>query len=111
MFDPPNSLRLRPTGLLAPFSVIPERTIDWARVSRIDTPNGRDVLRGAAGEWALRSGSLSCTGLGSTLKGARRRTVAEAYGNARCVTSWSPLPSAPWWGSFYAMEARLLIIG
>src|SRR2546425_4528693 len=48
-FDPPNSLRLRPTDLLAPFSVIPERTIDWARISRIDTPNGRDVLRGAAG--------------------------------------------------------------
>src|SRR2546428_8218846 len=49
MFDPPNSLRLRQTGLLAPFSVMSERTIAWPHVSRIDTPNGRDVLRGPMG--------------------------------------------------------------
>ena len=48
LYHAPDSLRLRVTGLRAPFALIPERTIMWEHVSRIDTPNGRDVLGGAA---------------------------------------------------------------
>ena len=47
LYHAPDSLRLRVTGPLALFSLVPERTIMWDRVSRIDTPNGRDVLGGA----------------------------------------------------------------
>jgi len=70
-FDPPNSLRLRPTGLLAPFSVIPERTVDWTRVSRIDTPNGRDVLRGAVGGVGVAFGLALLYGLGEHAEGCQ----------------------------------------
>ena len=47
-YEPPDSLRLRRTGLLAPVAFSAERTLEWSRISRIDRPNGRNVVGGAA---------------------------------------------------------------
>jgi hypothetical protein len=62
-YDPPDSLRLRKAGPFAVFSLTPEHTAYWASVTRIDVPNGRDVLSGAAGGLAGAFGIALLTGL------------------------------------------------
>jgi hypothetical protein len=68
-YHAPDSLRVRATGLLAPFSVVPERTIRWDRVARIDRPNGRDVIGGAGRGLGLAFGAALLVGLGERMFG------------------------------------------
>jgi hypothetical protein len=70
-YHAPDSLRVRQTGLLAPLSVLPERTIRWEHVARIDKPNGRDVIGGVGRGVGLALGAALMIGLGERMFGCQ----------------------------------------
>jgi hypothetical protein len=80
LYHAPDSVRIRSTGLLAPFFMAPERTIRWDHVSRIDRPNGRDVLGGAGRGLAMAFGAALMVGLAERAFGCQ-------YGDS-CGNVW-----------------------
>ena len=48
-YSPLDSVRVARTAFFAQLSASPDRTVYWSDISRIDVPNGRNTLEGAAG--------------------------------------------------------------
>ncbi len=81
-YSPADSVRITPTGPFALLSASQDRTVYWADLSRIDVPNGRNTLDGAA------RGLAGAFGL-ALLGNLAAHAFGCDHGNHNCPNVWT----------------------